>query len=109
MTARHARLGALVSPWLLAACGGGADIPRAKAPSAPDAESRCRAAALSESPLLTEWSSAEKANLQARLRAGGLAVEFTGCSMRPLTACTVRGSYRWQRTTLSSEGLEIHN
>jgi hypothetical protein len=109
MTARQARLGALVSPWLLAACGGGADIPRAKAPSAPDAESRCRAAALSESPLLTEWSSAEKANLQARLRAGGLAVEFTGCSMRPLTACTVRGSYRWQRTTLSSEGLEIHN
>jgi hypothetical protein len=75
----------------------------------PDAELRCQAAARSGSPLVTEWSAAEKANLQARLRAGALAVEYTGCSMRPLPACTLRGSYRWQRTTLSSEGIEIHN
>jgi hypothetical protein len=85
------------------------DLPRAKAPTAPDAEARCALAAKNESPLVTEWSSAEKANLQARLRSGGLAVEFTGCSMRPITSCTVRGSYRWQRTTLSSEAIEIHN
>ncbi len=99
----------LGSAVALSACGGGAELPRAKAPSAPDAEARCRAATRSESPLVTEWSSAEKANLQARLRSGGLAVEFTGCSMRPITGCTVRGSYRWQRTTLSSEAIEIHN
>jgi hypothetical protein len=108
MAVRHG-LGAWVAALLLLGCGGGSDLPRARAPSAPDAETRCRAAALSESPLLTEWSSAEKANLQARLRAGAMAVEFTGCSMRPLTACTVRGSYRWQRTTLSSESHEINN
>ena len=101
--------GALVSAWFVCGCGGGADLPRARAPSTPDADTRCRAAALSESPLVTEWSAAEKANLQAHLRSGGLAVEFTGCTMRPLTSCTVRGSYRWQRTTLSSESLEIHN
>jgi hypothetical protein len=93
---------------LLTACGG-AELPRASAPAVPDAEARCRAAALSESPLITEWSSAEKANLQARLRSGALAVEFTGCGMRPITSCTLRGSYRWQRTTLSSESIEIHN
>jgi hypothetical protein len=75
----------------------------------PDAEARCRAAARGDSPLLTEWSAAEKANLQARLRTGGLAVEYTGCSMRPLLACTLRGSYRWQRTTLASEGIEIRS
>jgi hypothetical protein len=109
MADRLVRLGASIAPWLLLACGGGGELPRAKAPSAPDAETRCRTAALSEAPLVTEWSSAEKANLQARLRGGGLAVEFTGCSMRPLTACNVRGSYRWQRTTLSSESVEIHN
>lgn len=85
------------------------ELPRARAPAAPDAEARCEAAARGESPLVTEWSSAEKANLQARLRAGGLAVEFTGCSMRPITGCSVRGSYRWQRTTLSSDSIEIHN
>jgi hypothetical protein len=93
----------------LFACGGGGAMPRAKAPTAPDEQSRCHAAAVSGSPLVTEWSSAEKANLQARLRSGGLAVEFTGCSMRPITACTVRGSYRWQRTTLASEGIEIRS
>lgn len=102
--------GALVaSCWFLPACGGNADFARAKAPGVPDTEARCQAAARGESPLVTEWSSAEKANLQARLRAGALAVEYTGCSMRPITACTVRGSYRWQRTTLSSESIEIHN
>jgi hypothetical protein len=29
--------------------------------------------------------------------------------MRPISGCTVRGSYRWQRTTLSSESIEINN
>jgi hypothetical protein len=43
------------------------------------------------------------------LRQGALAVEFTGCSMRPILGCNLRGSYRWQRTTPSSEAIEIHN
>lgn len=84
-------------------------MPRAQAPTLPDAEARCALAARSESPLITEWSSAEKANLQARLRSGALAVEFSGCSMRPILGCSPRGSYRWQRTTLASESIEIHN
>jgi hypothetical protein len=94
---------------LVMGCGGSADLPRAKAPGMPDADTRCSMAQKNESPLVTEWSSAEKASLQARLRSGALAVEFTGCSMRPILGCTVRGSYRWQRTTLSSESIEIHN
>jgi hypothetical protein len=80
---------------------------RASAPKLSDDEALCRAAALRETPLVTEWSAAEKASLQARLRSGGLAVEYTGCSMRPILSCTVRGSYRWQRTTLSSETIDI--
>jgi hypothetical protein len=99
----------IASSTLVIACGGGAELPRAHAPSAPDEASRCSLAARNESPLVTEWSSAEKANLQARLRSGALAVEFTGCSMRPILGCNLRGSYRWQRTTLSSEAIEIHN
>jgi len=91
------------------ACGGGLDLPRAKAPTAPDQETRCSLAAKNDSPLVTEWSAPEKANLQARLRSGALAVEFTGCSMRPILGCTLRGSYRWQRTTLSSDSIEIRN
>lgn len=99
----------LLLALILPGCGGGAELPRAKAPSLPDQEARCSLAARNENPLVTEWSAAEKANLQARLRSGAVAVEFTGCSMRPILGCTVRGSYRWQRTTLSSESIEIHN
>jgi hypothetical protein len=93
----------------LAGCGGGASSLRASAPRISDDVALCRAAALRETPLVTEWSSAEKASLQARLRAGGLAVEYTGCSMRPILSCNVRGSYRWQRTTLSSETIAIQS
>lgn len=96
---------------LLGACGGaGGGAPlRARAARLSDDQSRCRAAAHSENPLITEWSSSEKASLQVRLRSGGLAVEYTGCSMRPLPACNVRGSYRWQRTTLSSDTVDIQS
>src|SRR6187549_2151319 len=90
-------------------CGAGGAPLRANAPKIADDTALCRAAALHETPLVTEWSSAEKASLQARLRAGALAVEFTGCSMRPILACNVRGSYRWQRTTLSSETIAIQS
>jgi hypothetical protein len=93
----------------LGGCGGGGSSLRASAPRISDDASLCRAAALRETPLVTEWSSAEKASLQARLRAGGLAVEYTGCSMRPILSCNVRGSYRWQRTTLSSETIGIQS
>lgn len=91
----------------LVGCGGGDPVPRAKAPVLPGEDDRCRAAALRETPIVTEWSAAEKANLQARLRAGALAVEYTGCSMRPIVSCAPRGSYRWQRTTVSTDTIEI--
>jgi hypothetical protein len=94
----------------LAGCGrGGGDLPRAKAPGLPEADARCRAAALRETPLVTEWSAPEKANLQARLREGALAVEYTGCDMRPISACVLRGSYRWQRTTISTDVIEAQD
>lgn len=99
----------VASLTLLNACSHDSVLPRAQAPAIPDAQSRCQAAAASESPLITEWSSAEKANLQARLRSGGLVVEFSGCNMRPLTGCNLRGSYRWQRTTISSEAIQIRS
>jgi hypothetical protein len=107
--ARVLRRMALPTALSLIGCGSGAEMPRARAPSLPEAEARCHDAVRGDSPLVTEWSAAEKANLQARLRTGGLAVEFTGCAMRPLTGCTLRGTYRWQRTTLSSDGIEIRN
>jgi hypothetical protein len=68
---------------------------------------KCRVAASQQSPLVTEWPASEKANLEALLRAGAVAVAYSGCSMRVLPQCRVPGRYRWQRTTPATDNLEI--
>ncbi len=86
------------------ACAG----PRFSGPALPDfrgPEARCGAGV--SNPLVTEWPASEKANLEALLKGGAVAVEYSGCSMRVLTQCRLGGSYAWQRTTPSSDVLEI--
>jgi hypothetical protein len=61
------------------------------------------------SPLVTEWPASEKANLEARLREGGVVVSYAGCAMRLLPQCRVKGSYVWQRTTPATDVMEIQN
>src|SRR5262245_29124619 len=90
------------------ACGG-TPVPRAKAPVLAGEQAKCKVAASQGSPLVTEWPASEKANLEARLREGGVAVAYSGCSMRLLPQCRIKGSYVWQRTTSSSDMMEIHN
>jgi hypothetical protein len=97
--------------WLLcagASCGGGV-IPRASAPLPTSELAKCKVAASQQSPLVTEWPASEKANLEARLREGGVVVAYSGCAMRLLPQCRVKGSYVWQRTTASTDMMEIHN
>jgi hypothetical protein len=78
-------------------------------PAALNPLGKCRVAASQQSPLVTEWPASEKANLEALLRAGAVAVAYGGCSLRVLPQCHVRGSYRWQRTTPATDNLEINN
>src|SRR4029077_2635150 len=56
-----------------------------------------------------EWPASEKANLEVLLRTGAVAVAFSGCSMRVLPECKVRGVYQWTRTTPSTDSLEIND
>jgi len=71
--------------------------------------SRCRVGATQTSVLITEWSGAEKANLEAMLRGGAVGVEFSGCEMRVIPQCRLPGSYTWHRTTPTTDILEIEN
>jgi hypothetical protein len=81
---------------------------RATAPASPAApQGRCRAGAGPTNPIVTEWSASEKANLEALLRQGGVAVEYTGCDLRVLTQCRLSGYYAWQRTSPATESMEI--
>ena len=92
-------------------CGapGFATAPLARAPETPGDQTRCRLAANQENPLVTEWPATEKANLEARLRQGSVIVSYSGCTLRMLPRCRVRGDYAWRRTTTSTDVIEIRN
>src|SRR5262245_8869068 len=80
---------------------------RSVLPHVPAEQARCRVAASQSSPLVTEWPASEKANLEVLLRNGTVAVAYSGCSMRLLPECHVRGEYHWQRTTPATDSIEI--
>ncbi len=111
------RSGATSNPWAaalalllpLVACAPTLPSLGSSLPQALGGGGRCRAAASQNSPLVTEWPASEKANLEALSHAGAVLVAYSGCSMRLLPACRVRGSYRWQRTTPATDTLEINN
>jgi hypothetical protein len=60
-------------------------------------------------PLVTEWPASEKSHLESLIARGGVAVSYSGCEMRVLSACAVKGSYAFQKTTLATDSLEIQN
>src|SRR3954470_10637174 len=93
----------------VAGCATGLPGARAVIPQAPTELGKCRVAASQTSPLVTEWPASEKANLEVMLHGGAVAVAYSGCSMRLLPQCRVRGSYQWQRTTPATDSLEIND
>jgi hypothetical protein len=72
-------------------------------------QAKCKVAASQASPLVTEWPASEKANLEAQLRTGGVAVAYSGCNLRVLPQCKLPGSYTWQHTTPAADYVEINN
>jgi hypothetical protein len=78
-------------------------------PAAPSELGKCRVAASQASPLVTEWPASEKANLEVLSHSGAVAVAYSGCSLRVLPQCRVRGNYQWQRTTPSTDSLSIND
>jgi hypothetical protein len=90
---------------------GGCSARRALGPTlaeAPAGQARCTGAASQSSPIITEWPASEKARLEALLGQRGVAVAYSGCTLRVLPQCPVSGGgYMWQRTTPASDYLEI--
>ncbi len=103
------RVSLLCLGMLTLGCGSGSPASRAKAPEMPTEQTKCKIAAGSENPLVTEWPASEKANLEARLREGGVVVQYGGCEMKLLPQCRVRGRYGWRRTTTATDTLEIRD
>jgi hypothetical protein len=103
----------LGAAWVWASAGGCSHSPgstaRSVLPRMPAEGARCRVAASQSTPLVTEWPASEKANLEVLLRNGTVAVAYSGCSMRLLPECHVKGEYHWQRTTPATDSLEIND
>ncbi len=99
--------GAVCCGFLLIGCA--PSLPREPSiiPKDPTAGAKCSVAASSLSPLVTEWPATEKGNLEARLREGGIAVEYSGCEMTVLSRCAVAGTYAFTRTTAGTDRVDI--
>lgn len=87
--------------------GGGAG---AVAPQTdPTPLAKCKVAANSSNPLVTEWPASEKAHLQSLAAKRVVAVEYSGCELNIVDACELPGGYDWHRTTLATDQIEIDN
>lgn len=98
---------AAVMAGLAVGCGGGSLPHEIAVPRDPTPLTKCKVAASQSSPLVTEWPASEKARLEGLLAEGGVAVSYSGCEMTLLDACRVEGRYAFQRTTLSTDTVEI--
>ncbi|MCC6552063.1 MAG: hypothetical protein IT372_03445 [Polyangiaceae bacterium] len=92
-----------------AACGGPGLPSPVTVPRDPTPLTKCQVAASQSSPLVTEWPASEKARLEGLVSQGGVAVRYSGCEMQVLDACKLEGNYTFQRTTLSTDTIEIRS
>jgi hypothetical protein len=99
---------AIASGVLGLGCGGGL-APAVRIPEGPSDQAKCKVAASHSSPLVTEWPASEKSRLESLTMRGGVVVAYSGCEMRILDGCTVGGTYQYQRTTLSTDTIEIED
>lgn len=87
-------------------CGG--SQPAAVRPqSDPTPLAKCKVAPSQSSPLVTEWPASEKAHLESLLNERAVAVSYSGCDLKILDACRIKGTYSFHRTTLATDTLEI--
>lgn len=107
---RAATTAAIAAFGLSTGCGGPSLPSEIAVPRDPTPLTKCQVAASQSSPLVTEWAASEKARLEGMLtQGGGVVVRYSGCEMDILDGCRLEGSYAFQRTTLSTDVLEIRN
>ena len=98
---------------LLCALAMGCSRLAAPALDAPDYEptdqAKSRAHKTRDKPLVIEWPSAERAELEARMKHGTVVVQYNGEVMRMLPACKAPGSYAYTAVTPKHEALTITN
>lgn len=60
-------------------------------------------------PLIVEWPSASRAQLESKARKGGVVVHYSGCEMRVLTQCSAPGKYGYSGTTRKKDRIVMRD
>lgn len=69
--------------------------------------SRCGLSEKGSAPLIVDWTSGDRARLEARIKQGVIAANVSDCSIRPLWDCRVDKSYVYGATTRRTESERI--
>ena len=99
---------ALVIAAALTGCGGGARELARPPVYDPPGQTKCSVHKSSDHPLVVEWPSSDRAELEADAKHGLVVVHYEGCEMQLLPQCHVADSgYRYTPTTRKLEKVII--
>ena len=99
---------AIVIPLIAGGCAASPASELAQPPTwEPEGQTKCTAIANRLRPLIVEWPSADRLDLEARIRRGSVAVRYVGCRMEVLHRCTVPGQYKYAPTTRQEERVTL--
>jgi len=96
---------------LACSCGGGnAASQLAKAPEFnPKDQTKCGVAKSQSHPLIVEWPSSDRLELETRARQGIVAVRYVGCEMSVLERCSIAAKYNYVGGTRKQDELDIND
>ncbi len=74
---------------------------------ADDQQATCKVARDPLNPLVVEWPGTAKVDLETASRRGLVAVSYSGCTMKILSSCEIKGDYDFEETTPARDRIEI--
>ena len=94
---------------LLVGCSGSPELAPQPPTFAPEGQTKCGVRASASKPLIVEWPSAERGELEARSRDGAVVVRYDSCEMEVLPGCSLPAAYRFQPFTPKRDNIVIQN
>ena len=104
-----------IAPVVAALLGGGCAGPNlaehvASAPAfEPEGQTKCGVRRSHDKPLVVEWPSADRAELEARAKTQVVVVRYDGCEMEVLSHCRAPGAYRYTPVSPKQDTVSIRN
>lgn len=72
-------------------------------------EAKCTSGKGEARPLIVEWPSSDRAELEARAKGGVVPVHWVGCEMQVLTRCKAPGAYGYTAITRKTDHITMRN